>query len=657
MVRTSFENGWLLTLDGRTLLEHSPERPFVSAIRREKTYAVHRGTVKEQVREAERTALTEVTRTEDGVVLSGGGRRLAVAVRPCAVGVELELTGEPGWAYEFRLPARENEAVFGGGEQYRQVNLRGEEVVNLVSEHIKASTVIQKALLPRALYREKPHAGIGSYAPMPVFLTDHGRLFLFETDADGISRFFDGGYTFTFDSCPARITLGMADSYAELTRFLAARWPNRQYLPDWCLDGMILGVQGGTRTVLDKAFAMLDAGARISAVWCQDWSGENRTAMGKQVWWNWEVDETLYPGLKEAIAQLNARGVRFLAYINPYLVKDSRLYNACREKGWLITRRDGTVYHIKSTTFDAGMLDLTNPETVSFIQEVLIKKNMLELGISGWMADFGEYLPVDCVLHDGDPTLLHNRWPVLWAKLNREALEEYGKGDELFFSRSGYLGIQQYAPILWNGDQHTDTTRDYGMPCVMPASFSLGFSGVPMVHSDVGGFFSFAKIKRDPELFIRWMEMACFSPLMRSHESLRPWANAQFDAPEVLPHTVRLTAVHAALRPYLERCFAQAREGIPMMRPDFWEAMDFGASRDPYSYFLGGDLYVCPVIDLGTECRRVCLPEGEWIHFWTGRMLQGGKEYRVRCRLGRIPVFYRKHSPFAEVFRAAAKSG
>ena len=56
MVRTSFENGWLLTLDGRTLLEHSPERPFVSAIRREKTYAVHRGTVKEQVREAERTA-------------------------------------------------------------------------------------------------------------------------------------------------------------------------------------------------------------------------------------------------------------------------------------------------------------------------------------------------------------------------------------------------------------------------------------------------------------------------------------------------------------------------------------------------------------------------------------------------------------------------
>lgn len=252
---------------------------------------------------------------------------------------------------------------------------------------------------------------------------------------------------------------------------------------------------------------MLDAGAKIAGVWSQDWSGENRTVMGKQVWWNWEVDENLYPDLKGAIQKLNERGVRFLAYINPYLVKDSRLYNECRDKGYLITHTDGSVYHIKSTTFDAGMLDLTNPEAVRFTKDVLIKKNMLDLGVSGWMADFGEYLPVDCVLRDGDPKELHNLWPVLWAKLNREAVEEYGAKDIMFFMRSGYVGIQTYAPVLWNGDQHTDTTKDYGMPCVMPASFSLGFSGVPMVHCDVGGFFSFGKMKRRPELFTRWMEM------------------------------------------------------------------------------------------------------------------------------------------------------
>ena len=86
------------------------------------------------------------------------------------------------------------------------------------------------------------------------------------------------------------------DSFDALLLALSEEIPNRQYLPDWCFDGMILGIQGGTQTILEKTFAMLDAGAKISGVWSQDWSGENRTVMGKQVWWNWEVDEKLYMG-------------------------------------------------------------------------------------------------------------------------------------------------------------------------------------------------------------------------------------------------------------------------------------------------------------------------------------------------------------------------
>ena len=648
-------NKWMLQDDGLILLSHTAEQPFVTTLKREKVYEVNRGTVKEQVVERDQIPLTTLEQTAEGLCLSAEGHRLEIKLVPRPLGMELRLTGEPGWAYRFSLPAEPEEAVFGGGEQYRQVNLRGEEVVNLVSEHIKAATVIQKALLPRRLYREKPNGQIGSYAPMPIFVTDRGRMIRFDTDSDGISFFGQTAFRFTFDACPEALILTRADSYEELVRGLARDIPNRQYLPDWCLEGMILGVQGGTDTVLNKAFAMLDAGAKISAVWCQDWCGENRTAMGKQVWWNREADEKLYPGLRDAIGKLRERGVRFLAYINPYLVKGSRLYNECLEKGWLITRKDGSVYHIKSTTFDAGMLDLTNPDTARFVKDVLIKQNMLDLGVSGWMADFGEYLPVDCVLHEGDPARLHNRWPVLWAKLNREAIEEYGAKDVMFFSRSGYPGVQSYAPILWNGDQHTDWTRDYGMPCVMPASFNLGFSGVSLVHSDIGGFFSFTKIKRDPELFIRWMEMACFSPLMRSHESLRPWANAQFDHPEVLPFTVKLTKIHVALRPYLEMLLAEAREGVPALRPDFWEALDYSESRDPYSYFFGDDLYVCPVLEKGLKYRQVFLPAGDWVHFWTGKDLAGGKEYRVGCSLGKIPVFYRKGSAFTEVFKAAGK--
>ncbi len=639
-----------------TLLRHSAKRPFATAVRQEKTYTANRGTVKTVVHEAERIPLTEVKNDGETVIFSGGGHELRATIEKAPLGVVLSLEGEDGWSYEFCLPAKRHEAVFGGGEQYRQVNHRGEKVVNFVSEHIKASTIIEKALLPRCLYRPKSHENIGSYAPMPVFMTDANRLILFDTPSDGTADFTaPDHFRFFFDHCPKSVTLLSGKNLPELCRALADILPNRQYLPDWCNDGMILGVQGGTDTVLQKAFAMLDAGAKITAVWCQDWSGEIRTVMGKQVWWNWEVDEKLYPNLREAIEKLNARGVKFLGYINPYLVKDGHLYNECKDRGWLITHTDGTVYHIKSTTFDAGMLDLTNPDAVRYIKDVLIGRNMLDLGISGWMADFGEYLPVDCVLHEGDPAMLHNVWPVLWAKINREAIEERGVKGAMFFTRSGYLGIQEYAPILWNGDQHTDTTKDYGMPCVMPASFSLGFSGVPMVHCDIGGFFSFMKMKRSPALFTRWMEMGCFSLLMRSHESIRPWANAQFDAPEVLAHTVRLTNIHTALKPYLEHCQNLAKEGLPALRPDFWPEGRAAKGKDPYAYFLGEDLFVCPMLSEKAKTRIVQLPAGDWVHFWTGEVFAGGKKYRVRAPMGETPVFYRKDSTFAPVFKNAGE--
>lgn len=629
--------------------------PFVTAVRREKSYAASHGTVKVRERETERIVLDKVKGEGNNLVFFANDHSLGMKLIITDSDIEAELHGQAGWGYEFRLPAIEGEAVFGGGEQYRKVNLRGERVVNFVSEHIKASTIVEKTLLPRFLYREKKHSQIGSYSPMPVFVTDRGRLFLFDTDADGYSFFGDEAYVFSFDFCPEAIHLSWRGGFAELTERINELYPSRQYIPQWCHEGMILGIQGGDDVIIEKAFAMLDAGAKISAVWSQDWSGENITPMGKQVWWNWEADGKLYPRLAQTIKTLKSRGVRFLAYINPYLVKDSRLYNYCKEKGYLIKRKDGGIYHIKSTTFDAGMLDLTNPEAASYIKETLIKKNMLELGVSGWMADFGEYLPVDCVLHDGDPARLHNRWPVLWAKLNREAIEEYGDEDVMFFTRSGYLGIQKYAPIMWNGDQHTDCSRDYGMPCVMPASFSLGFSGAGMVHSDIGGFFSFGKLRRNGELFTRWMEMCCFSLLMRSHESIRPQANAQFDAADVTEHTVRLTNIHATLKPYISHCAKEASRGIPAMRPDFWFEMDMGKSRDEYSYFLGNDLFVCPVIKPGSRERKVHLPKGDWVHFWTGREYKGETSLTVQAPLGQLPVFYRRDSKFAELFREAAR--
>ena len=650
ITETSGDGVWTLLADGEAVISHSAERPFATAVKKEKTYSVSRGRASVRERITERAPLARAESAGGSVAFCGGGHVLEMRVKERPGGFTASFTGEAGLGCELRIPIRG--AVLGGGEQYRRLDLSGERVVNFVSEHITARTVAEKAVLPRALYREKEHGEIGSYSPMPVFVFSDKSLIAFDTCADGVSSFGDDEAVFSFDACPESMTFLRAESFEELSRLTCGLYPNRQYIPQWCLGGVILGAQGGTEEVLRKTFSMLDAGARVCGVWCQDWCGEKITAMGKQVNWNWQADDALYPGLEGAIERLRGRGVNFLAYINPYLVKDGPLYEHCRSLGYLITRRDGTVYHIKSTTFDAGMLDLTNPDAVKYIKETLIKKNILSLGIKGYMADFGEYLPVDCVLRDGDPALLHNRWPVMWARLNREAVEEFGDPEVFFFTRSGYLGIQEYAPCMWNGDQHTDWTRDYGMPCVMPASFSLGFSGVTMVHSDMGGFFSFGKLRRNAELLLRWTELCAFTPLMRSHESIRPERNVQPYAPEVVAQVAALTRLHAALGPYFAHVLRAAEEGVPVMRPDFYHG-DYSCHRDDYSFFTGEDLFVSPVIRPGEKKHVLSLPEGEWAHLLTGRTYPGG-ELTVEAPLGLPAVFYRTGSGFAGLFRAAA---
>ena len=271
MLKTEFDGKKLrLTVDGSELLS----TPFVSAIRHEKTYSTKRGTVKESIVELEHARLNDIERTGGSTfVMSGDGHSLKMEVKECELGCELFFEGEEGWAYEFRLPAIEGEAVFGGGEQYRQTNLRGERIMNFVSEHITARTLMEKVILPDHRYREKTAESIGSYSPMPVFVTDKGRLFYFDTASDGISKFGIHNYRLEFDKCPRSLMLLHADDYDTLMRALAKKNPPRQYLPDWCLDGMMIAVQGGTDKVISKAFTMLDAGAKISAVWSQDWCG------------------------------------------------------------------------------------------------------------------------------------------------------------------------------------------------------------------------------------------------------------------------------------------------------------------------------------------------------------------------------------------------
>lgn len=203
----------------------------------------------------------------------------------------------------------------------------------------------------------------------------------------------------------------------------------------------------------------------------------------------------------------------------------------------------------------------------------------------------------------------------------------------------------KYSTMMWNGDNHVDFSMDNGLPSVIPAMLSLTCSGFGLSHSDIGGYTTFGKLARSPELYMRWCELAAFSPIMRSHEGNNPDLNAQFDANEqVLKHQTKMSKIHAALKPYIKQAVKEnAEKGIGVVRPLFFYYDEELAYKESYEYMLGRDILVAPVIRPGATAREVYLPNDEWVQFGTGTRYGGGEMF-VFAPLGEPAVFYRRNA-------------
>ena len=546
--------------------------------------------------------------------------------------------------YWVRLPCGIDEHFYGCGETYSRFDLKGERVRIFVAEHQNTRRISRKIIHDKVIghdpEKDLRFSAYESYYAQPTFVSS--RRYYLHADTVRYAEFDfrkDRQLSLRLQERPV-FHMESGSTFPEVSEKLSRLLGSYGKLPEWLYDGVILAIQEGCTAVDERLNKALEAGVKVNGVWSQDWCGCRRTGFGYQVMWNWEADEELYPDLKNRIREWNAKGVRFLGYINPFMAIEKPLYKYASEHGYCVKNKKGEDYMVTITTFPAAMIDFTNPEAYAWYKD-LIRKNMIGIGMSGWMADFGEYLPVDCVLYEGDPKALHNQWPAIWAKMNREVIEECGVRDEVFFfMRAGNTGSVADAACMWTGDQHVDWSKDDGLPSVIPASLSLGMSGQTIVHSDAGGYTTIMHMTRSKELLMRWEEMNAFSPLFRLHEGNQPSRNAQFDSDEeLLEHLAKQSRIHAALKPYLLKLEAEAQQGIPMIRPLFYH-YDSNYDYDK-AYMLGRDLLVAPVRKQGRTDRHVVFPDDEWVDLATGREYKKGT-YLVEAPMGRIPVFCRK---------------
>jgi alpha-glucosidase len=544
-------------------------------------------------------------------------------------------------ALSVALGCEADSSFFGFGEQYDTTDQRGEAFSLFVSE--------------QGIGRTSPPNTPGilgsrhnTYYPMPYFADARGFGLLGKTHARALVDLCKADpdvARFEVESrAPLELVFFHGPSAFDVVRQLGDELGRPTRPPSWALEPW-MAAQGGREVVLAEVDALIAAEIPFSALWVQDWTGiRPNVGGGFGVEYRWEEDAELYPDLAEMVQGLHDRGIKFLAYANPFV--DDQLPNHFEEMAAAdLLVRDGTgaPYVFASPSSSSAHPDLLQPEARAYVNAALTRM-VEELGFDGWMADFGEWTPVDAVPSDGsDPFEFHNRFPELWHAASREVMEaSRPDGDWVVFSRSGHIGDPAVAQIVWCGDQEADFSATDGLPTVVPAMLNLGISGLPFVTHDIAGFSGGPSTK---ELFQRWTELGAFSPIMRTHDGNAKLDNWRWsrDA-ETTAHFRRFARVHVALGPELEVLFDEAAEtGKPIVRH-----LAFVFPGDPAlravddQFLLGDDLLVAPVLIEGATSRPVVLPRGAtWYDVWTGEAYEGGATLEHPAPVGAPPVFAR----------------
>src|SRR5207244_8685497 len=102
-----------------------------------------------------------------------------------------------------------------------------------------------------------------------------------------------------------------------------------------------------------------------------------------------------------------------------------------------------------------------------------------------------------------------------------------------------------------------------------------------------------------------------------------------------LPNYRQYARLHMDLVPYFAALAKAAAEtGAPPVR-----APGLVHPGHPYEddFYVGAALFAAPVVEAGAVARKVTLPPGEWIDWWSGASVEGNQQ--VAAPLDKLPLW------------------
>ena len=190
----------------------------------------------------------------------------------------------------------------------------------------------------------------------------------------------------------------------------------------------------------------------------------------------------------------------------------------------------------------------------------------------------------------------------------------------------------------------TDVSRSWGgLQPQVTIMLNAGLSGLGYMSHDVGGFAVDPNNKRDGELYIRWLQLGLFSPMLRTHSTYHaePYHYTEFG-----DLTLRIIKERYKWLPYnYTLAYDNARNGLPMVRPLGFYEDDNNISRYDGiwdQYLWGHDVMVAPVMQQGAVSREITFPEGTWVDInHPDKRYQGHTTINYAAPLEVLPLFAR----------------
>lgn len=530
-----------------------------------------------------------------------------------------------GWLFSVDL--NEQEPVYGLGEKWGRLDKRGQLIRSYNHDALGVNAEIS--------YKNTPFAwspsgwGIFVHTPAPV------------THGVGYAQWSQRTYTAAIEDEHMDIFIFHGESGTELLDHYTNLTGKAPIPPDWSL-GVILSkaYYKDVDELLNTAFNV-----RKNRMPCDVITLDGRAWQDTDTRFAFEWDPNRFDDPQKVIDKLKAQNFKICVWEYPLVSVLNPLYQEMADKGWLLTHKlTGEPYRYQwdQSAFgdvltplpESGIVDFTHPDAYQFWLES--HKPLFDIGVDMIKADFGEQVEDDNMLaHNGDSgQRLHNVYSLLYNRCVYEAAKKYCKTGPFLFSRSAWAGSQRY-PSQWGGDPQADWG---GLVGSLRGALSWGMSGAPYYATDVGGFY---KDTRDPELFVRWTQMAVFSAHIRLHGigQREPWSygkEAELAANSAL-------ALRYQLLPYIKKTIEiSSKTGVPVMR-----AMALACPNDraawafELQFMFGEDLLVAPCVKPGGEVE-LYLPAGDWVRFPDKAKYSGAKVIKLQLGLDEFAVFARQ---------------